>query len=196
MINIVLFGPPGAGKGTQAQRLVDKYGFTHISTGAVIREEIEKGSELGLRVQESIERGELAPDEVVLGMVACHMERHKDVPGNIFDGFPRTNVQAKEFDVILDRHGLQVDVMISLDVPDEELISRILLRAVESGRQDDSGIAIIRRRIDVYKAQTAIVANHYADQDKYISIDGTGTIDDVFDQLCKVIDSITETVVA
>ncbi len=157
----------------------------------MIREEIENGSELGRRVQESIERGELAPDEVVLGIVANHMEQHKNVPGNIFDGFPRTNVQAREFDVILGDHGLQVDVMLSLDVPDEDLIARILLRAVESGRQDDAGIAVIRRRIDVYKAQTAIVANHYADQDKFVSIDGTGSIDDVFGQLCKVVDKIT-----
>jgi adenylate kinase len=190
MINIVLFGPPGAGKGTQAQKLVEKYGFTHISTGAIIREEIEKGSELGCRVQESIERGELAPDEVVLGIVENHIEQHGDVPGNIFDGFPRTNVQAKEFDVILARHNLRVDLMLSLDVPDEELISRILLRAVESGRQDDAGIAVIKRRIEVYKAQTAIVANHYADQDKFIAIDGTGSVDEVFNRLCEAIDEL------
>ncbi len=191
MINIVLFGPPGAGKGTQAQKLVDKYGFTHISTGAVIREEIENGSELGRRVKESIEKGELAPDEVVLDIVANHMEQHIAVPGNIFDGFPRTSVQASEFDVILDAHGLKVDVMFSLDVPDEDLIARLLLRAAESGRPDDAGISVIKRRIDVYKAQTAIVANHYADQDKFVSIDGTGTIDEVFDQLCTTIEQLT-----
>jgi len=190
MINIVLFGPPGAGKGTQAKKLVEKYGLNHISTGEIIRDEIRRSTPMGLEVKHRIEKGELAPDKMVLDMIAEYMEEHKDTGGNIFDGFPRTNVQAKEFDVILEKHGLQVDAMLSLEVPDEELMARIILRAEECGRKDDSDIQIVKRRIDVYNAQTAIVAEYYADQDKYISIDGTGTVDEVFDKLCDAVDRI------
>lgn len=191
MINIVLFGPPGAGKGTQAKKLVDKYGLNHISTGEIIRDEIRRGTPMGLEVKHRIEKGELAPDKMVLDMIAEYMEERKKGGGNIFDGFPRTNVQAKEFDTILASHGLKVDVMLSLEVPDEELMSRIILRA-EGGRKDDSDIEIVKRRIDVYNAQTAIVAEYYADQDKYVSIDGTGTVEEVFDKLCNAIDALSK----
>lgn len=191
MINIVLFGPPGAGKGTQAKKLVEKYGLNHISTGEIIREEIHRGTPMGLEVKHRIERGELAPDRMVLDMIAEYMEEHRQGGGNIFDGFPRTNVQAKEFDTILANHDLKVDVMLSLKVPDEELMARIILRA-EGGRKDDSDIEIVKRRIDVYNAQTAVVAEYYADQDKYISIDGTGTVDEVFDKLCEAIDRLNK----
>lgn len=190
MINIVLFGPPGAGKGTQAEKLVEKYGLNHISTGEVIRNEIRGGTALGMKIKHIIERGELAPDELVINMITDYMESHSDNNGNIFDGFPRTTNQAVEFDRILARHGLKVDIMLSLDVPDGELISRILLRAAGSGRKDDSDPEIIRNRIDVYKSQTAVVAEYYAAQDKYASVDGIGTIDEVFDRLCEVIDGL------
>ena len=189
MVNIVLFGPPGAGKGTQAQMLEQKYGFNHISTGEVIRDEIQRGTKRGRMVREEIERGHLAPDGLVLEIIEEHMAEHKD-SGNIFDGFPRTTIQAVEFDKILKKHGLQVDVMLSLEVPDEELMTRILLRAEQSSRADDSDLAIIKNRIDVYKAQTAIVADHYTAQDKYVPIDGTGSVDEVFSILCDVIDSV------
>lgn len=192
MINIVLFGPPGAGKGTQAKMLSERYCFNHISTGEVIRSEIQRGTELGLLVREVIERGELASDELVLGIIEEYMESHRECTGNIFDGFPRTTHQAEEFDVILAGHGHKVDVMISLDVPDEELISRLSLRAECSGRADDADETVIRNRIDVYKAQTAIVADHYSAQGKYVPVDGVGTIEDVFGRLCAVIESVIE----
>lgn len=152
MINIVLFGPPGAGKGTQAKMLSEKYGFNHISTGEVIRNEIQRGTELGLQVKEVIESGRLASDELVIGIIEEYLASHGDSKGNIFDGFPRTTHQAETFDVIMEKRSDKVDVMISLDVPDEELISRLLLRAEVSGRADDADEGVIRNRIDVYKA--------------------------------------------
>ena len=190
MINIVLFGPPGAGKGTQAKMLSEKYGFNHISTGEVIRNEIQRGTELGLQVKEVIEIGRLASDELVIGIIEEYLASHGDSKGNIFDGFPRTTHQAETFDVIMEKRSDKVDVMISLDVPDEELISRLLLRAEVSGRADDADEGVIRNRIDVYKAQTAVVADHYARQGKYIPINGLGTIEEVFARLCEVIDRV------
>ncbi len=124
MFNLVLFGPPGAGKGTQAEKLIKKYGFNHISTGEVIREQIRKGTELGLSVQSYIEKGLLAPDELVINIIADYVASHKDAKGNIFDGFPRTTVQAEAFDKIMNSNGIPVSVMLSLEVPDEELVKR------------------------------------------------------------------------
>ncbi len=190
MIHIVLFGPPGAGKGTQAKMLSEKYGFNHISTGEVIRNEIQRGTALGKQVKEVIESGRLASDELVIGIIEEYMASHSDCKGNIFDGFPRTTPQAEAFDVILEKHANRVDVMVSLDVPDEELIARLLLRAEVSGRADDADESVIRNRIDVYKAQTAVVADYYAKQGKYIPIDGLGTIDEVFARLCEVVDRV------
>ena len=148
MLNIILFGPPGAGKGTQAARLIEKYGFNHISTGEVIREEIRKGSPMGLSVKEYIDKGHLAPDELVIGIIADYVGKHKDCAGNIFDGFPRTTPQAEAFDGIMERHGTPVGVMLSLEVPDDELVKRLLNRGKDSGRADDLSEEIIRNRID------------------------------------------------
>ena len=128
MFNLVLFGPPGAGKGTQAEKLIEKYGFNHISTGEVIREQIRKGTELGRSVQSYIEKGQLAADGLVIDIIADYVAKHKDAKGNIFDGFPRTTVQAKAFDEIMEKNGTPVSVMLSLEVPDEELVKRLLLR--------------------------------------------------------------------
>ena len=192
MLNIVLFGPPGAGKGTQAEKLIEKYGFNHISTGEVIREQIRKGTELGRSVQSYIEKGQLAPDGLVIDIIADYVAKHKDAKGNIFDGFPRTTVQAKAFDEIMEKNSTPVSVMLSLEVPDEELVKRLLLRGKESGRADDSNEGVIRDRIDVYKAQTAVVADHYKPQGKHRAVNGLGTIDEIFGRLCQEIESLNK----
>jgi adenylate kinase len=192
MFNLVLFGPPGAGKGTQAEKLIEKYGFNHISTGEVIREQIRKGTELGCSVQSYIEKGQLAPDGLVIDIIADYVAKHKDAKGNIFDGFPRTTVQAKAFDEIMEKNGTPVSVMLSLEVPDEELVKRLLLRGKESGRADDSNEGVIRDRIDVYKAQTAVVADHYKPQGKHRAVNGLGTIDEIFGRLCQEIESLNK----
>ncbi len=192
MFNLVLFGPPGAGKGTQAEKLIEKYGFNHISTGEVIREQIRKGTELGRSVQSYIEKGQLAPDGLVINIIADYVAKHKDAKGNIFDGFPRTTVQAKAFDEIMEKNGTPVSVMLSLEVPDEELVKRLLLRGKESGRADDSNEGVIRDRIDVYKAQTAVVADHYKPQGKHRAVNGLGTIDEIFGRLCQEIESLNK----
>ena len=189
MLNIVLFGAPGCGKGTQAARLKEKYGINHVSTGEIIRNEIKNETELGLQVAAAIQRGELAPDEVVINIIANYVSENKECAGNIFDGFPRTTYQAERFDEILAENGLKVDMMIYMDVPEQELVNRILLRGKDSGRADDASEDIIRNRISTYRAQTEIVADYYSAQGKYFSIDGLGTMDEVFDRICQVIDS-------
>lgn len=188
MINIVIFGAPGAGKGTQAGKLTVKYGFNHISTGDVIRQEIKDMTHLGLTVQEAIGRGELAPDHVVIEIIRQYMLAHNGAKGHIFDGFPRTIPQAEAFDEILAGHGLKIDLMIELVVPEEELVQRILLRGHDSCRADDSHEGIIRNRIEVYNAHTAIVAEYYRQQGKYVAIDGSAPQPEVFDALCREID--------
>ena len=186
MLNIVLFGAPGCGKGTQAARLKEKYGIDHVSTGNVIREEIARGTKLGKEMESYITTGRLAPDQVVIDMIADYIAAHKHAKGNIFDGFPRTTHQAEEFDRMLSEQGF----MIYMDVPEEELVKRILLRGKESGRADDASEEVIRDRIKVYHEQTAVVADFYAKQGKFADINGLGTMDEVFDRICQVIDSI------
>ncbi len=189
MLNIILFGAPGCGKGTQAVRIKEKYNINHISTGEVIRDEIANGTELGKSMQEYIAAGKLAPDSIVIGMIRNYMNDHKDAAGNIFDGFPRTTAQAEEFDRILAENGESVNVMIYMDVPEEELVKRILLRGKDSGRADDASEDVIRNRISIYREQTAIVAEHYSKQGKYAAIDGVGTMDEVFERICAAIDA-------
>ena len=190
MINIVLFGAPGCGKGTQAQRLKAHYGIDHVATGEVIRDEIRRGTALGRSMEEYIKAGRLAPDEIVIDMIANYVAEHKEARGNIFDGFPRTTAQAEAFDRILEKHGLKVDAMIDIHVPEEELVRRILLRGKDSGRADDASEEVIRGRLDVYHAQTAVVADYYAAQDKYASVDGTGTMEEVFDRIAALVDRL------
>ena len=190
MINIVLFGAPGCGKGTQAQRLKEHYGIEHVLTGEVIRGEIARGTELGRSMESYIKAGKLAPDQIVIDMIANYVAEHRDAKGCIFDGFPRTTVQAEEFDKILAKNGLKVDIMIDIRVPEEELVKRILLRGKDSGRADDASEEVIRGRLDVYHKQTAIVSDYYTAQNKYASVDGVGTMDEVFDRIAAIIDNL------
>lgn len=190
MINIVLFGAPGCGKGTQAALLKEQFGIEHVSTGEVIRDQIRRGTELGKAVQACIERGELAPDELVINMITDYIEEHKASAGCIFDGFPRTTAQAEAFDRILAEHGLQVDLMVQIKVEEQELIRRILLRGKESGRADDSSEEVIRQRLEVYWRQTAIVADYYTAQNKYNRIDGMGTIEEVNARIAALIEPL------
>ncbi len=189
MLNIILFGAPGCGKGTQAALIKEKYNINHISTGEVIRGEIARGTELGKSMQNYIEAGQLAPDSIVIGMIRNYMTEHKDAAGNIFDGFPRTTAQAEAFDEILKEDGESVSVMIYMDVPEQELVQRILLRGKDSGRADDASEEVIRNRIAVYREQTEIVAEHYSKQGKYVAVDGVGTLDEVFNRICAAIDA-------
>lgn len=190
MINIVLFGAPGCGKGTQAQRLKAYYGIEHVSTGEVIRGHICRSTELGRSMETYIAQGRLAPDRIVIDMIGEYVAAHKHAKGCIFDGFPRTAVQAGEFDKLLAAYGEEVDVMIDILVPEDELIRRILLRGKESGRADDASEEVIRGRLEIYREQTAIVADHYAAQGKYASVNGTGTMDEVFARITDVIDGL------
>ena len=190
MMNIVLFGAPGCGKGTQAALLKAHYGIEHVSTGEVIRDHIRRGTTLGREVQACIERGELAPDAVVISMISDYLSEHSDAAGCIFDGFPRTTAQAEAFDRLLTERGMQVDLMIRIKVEEEELIRRILLRGKDSGRADDASEEVIRQRLEVYWAQTAVVAEHYKAQGKYIKVDGEGTIEEVFERIQAIIDTI------
>jgi adenylate kinase len=189
MLNIILFGAPGCGKGTQAARLAEHYDLYHISTGEVIRSEIQRGTELGKSMEGYISRGELAPDSIVVEMVRDFMRTHND-KGAIFDGFPRTTAQAEIFDTMLEEINENVDIMVYMDVPEEELVRRILLRGKDSGRKDDSSEEVIRNRIEVYRQQTAIVADYYTKQGKYVAINGLGTMDEVFARLTEAIDSM------
>ncbi|MBE6194936.1 MAG: adenylate kinase [Rikenellaceae bacterium] len=188
MLNIVLFGAPGCGKGTQSELLERRFSLCHISTGNIIREQIAAQTELGLQMKAYIERGELAPDQLVIDMVADYVAKHKEGVGVIYDGFPRTTAQAEAFDKILAQHGEKVAVMINMEVPEEELVKRILLRGKDSGRADDQSEEIIRNRIDVYNAQTAVVADYYSAQGKYESVPSLGTIEEVAERIAKVVE--------
>lgn len=188
MINIVLFGPPGAGKGTQAERLVDKYGLCHLSTGDVFRYNIKNETELGKLAKSFMDKGRLVPDEVTIKLLISEVDKNPEAKGFIFDGFPRTDPQADALDKILTEKGTGISMMLALDVEEEELKERLLNRAKTSGRADDADPAIIQNRIDVYKAETAPVKHFYDKQGKFISINGMGGMDEVTDRLFEAID--------
>jgi adenylate kinase len=187
MINIVLFGAPGCGKGTQAALLKEQLGFEHLSTGELIRDHIRRETSFGLEVKACIERGQLAPDEVVISMIEDYVKTHKDCKGCIFDGFPRTTPQAEAFDQILKQYGLRVELMIDIDVDEEELVQRILLRGKDSGRADDASEEVIRQRLEVYHRQTAVVADYYCHRGKYRAVDGHGTVEEVFQRISALL---------
>ena len=190
MLNVVLFGAPGCGKGTQSELLEKRFGLSHVSTGEIIRSHIKSQTELGLQMQEYISRGELAPDSVVIGMIEEYLAANKGIKGTIFDGFPRTTAQAEAFDKLLEQHNDSVDIMIYMDVPEEELVKRILLRGKESGRADDASEDVIRNRIAVYNQQTAVVADYYRTQGKYVAVPSLGTIDEVFERIAAEIEKL------
>ena len=188
MFNIILFGPPGSGKGTQSQRLIEKYGLKHLSTGDLLRSEIAQQTPLGIEAKNFMDKGQLVPDEVVIGMISTALETNPNVPGFLFDGFPRTDAQAEALDKLLQLKKTSIALMLALDVSEEELIKRLLNRGQSSGRSDDTNEAVIRSRIHEYESKTKPVADYYAGFDKVVHIKGEGSVDEIFDALCKEIE--------
>lgn len=193
MLNLVLFGPPGAGKGTQSEFLIKKYNLVHLSTGDLLRSQIAAGTELGLRAKQLMDQGLLVPDEVVIGMIESKLQENKavaatSVGGFIFDGFPRTVPQAVALDQLLSQHNTKITTMIALVVDSEELTRRLLLRGQTSGRPDDQNEELIRRRVKEYNDKTAPVADYYGQQEKFAAINGIGDIDTIFKEICHQID--------
>ena len=190
MFNLILFGPPGAGKGTQSEKLIERYQLIHLSTGDILRSEITQETALGLKAKEVMDRGELVPDEVVIGMIKSKLETNESAKGFIFDGFPRTSAQAEALDNLLDEKGTSISAMLSLKVEDEELIRRLLLRGENSGRADDQDEIIIANRINEYNNKTAPLNEYYSAQNKLSEIEGKGTVEDIAEKLNDVIDTL------
>ena len=188
MLNLILFGPPGSGKGTQAKKIVDKYNLLHISTGDLFRYEMGNNTALGIKAKEYMAKGELVPDEVTVGMLKNKVMANLEVNGYIFDGFPRTTPQAEALDKLLNSLDTDVTILLALDVDDEEIVKRILDRGKSSGRADDNDESIIRNRIEVYNQETAPIYNYYNDYEKSQKIDGIGGIDEIFDRICVILD--------
>jgi adenylate kinase len=188
MLNIVLFGPPGAGKGTQSENIIGKYGLTHLSTGDLFRKHLSEGTDLGNLAKKYMNEGHLVPDEVVIQMVEHKINSTTGSKGFIFDGFPRTTAQAKALDQMLENNGMKISGMIALDVPQEILRERIKERGKTSGRADDQDEEKITTRINVYLAETLPVAEYYEKQGKFQNIHGVGKIDEIFEQISSVID--------
>lgn len=185
MLNIVLFGPPGAGKGTQSQNLINKYGLIHLSTGDLLRSEISQGTELGLKARSIMDRGELVSDDIVIGMIEKKVDSNPSANGFIFDGFPRTKAQAEALDDLLQKKGTAISAMIALEVGDEELTRRLLERGKASGRADDQNETVIRNRINEYNNKTLPLKQYYSEQAKFHSIKGTGSVNEIFKDIVE-----------
>jgi adenylate kinase len=188
MFNIILFGPPGSGKGTQSEKLIQQYGFKHLSTGDLLRSEIANQTALGLEAKKVMDKGELVPDEVVIGMISSAIDANSDVNGFLFDGFPRTAAQAEALDKLLALKNAPIAVMLALEVSEEELITRLMKRGETSGRSDDTNIETIKARIAEYHKKTTAVADYYHQFEKVASVKGEGSIEGIFEALCKEID--------
>ena len=189
MFNLILFGPPGSGKGTQSEKLIEKYKFKHLSTGDLLRSEIAQHTPLGMEAKSLMDKGQLVPDEVVIGMISTALDANKGVNGFLFDGFPRTTAQAEALDKLLDFNKTSIGVVLFLQVPQEELISRMVNRAKTSGRSDDADENVQRNRLAIYSRDTLPVASHYRKSDKVVEIEGVGSVDDIFRLLCTEIDN-------
>lgn len=190
MLNLVLFGPPGAGKGTQAEFLIRNYQLIHLSTGDLLRSEIAAQTTLGLEAKSFMEKGELVPDEVVIGMIKNKLEANPNAKGFIFDGFPRTVAQAKALDDLLDFNNTPISGMLSLEVEEQELIDRLMKRGQVSGRPDDQDLDIIKNRINVYQEKTAPLVEYFGAQGKHFSINGMGSIAEIADRLKATVEKL------
>ena len=188
MFNLILFGPPGSGKGTQSERLIAQYGLKHLSTGDLLRSEIANQTTLGLEAKGFIDRGELVPDAVVIGMIRSALDNNPEAKGFLFDGFPRTQAQSVALDELLAQRGEAINVVLALEVTEEELVKRLLNRGLTSGRTDDVNESIIRARIAEYHKKTSAVADHYRQFGKVVEVKGEGTVDDIFEALCAEIE--------
>jgi adenylate kinase len=190
MVNFLIFGPPGSGKGTQSVRLAEKFNLTHLSTGDMLRAEITAGTELGKKMSLIMSKGELVPDDVVIEMIAHKIDNSKDSAGFLFDGFPRTVAQTISLEKMLNERGMKIDQMLVLDVDHDELVKRLIARAELSGRPDDKDPAVIENRIDVYKEKTEPIINYCSQKGLYQPVNGMGSIDDIFGRLADYMKKI------
>lgn len=190
MFNLILFGPPGSGKGTQSEKLIAKYHLRHLSTGDLLRSEISRKTPLGIEAKKLMDKGNLVPDEVVIGMINDALDMNMESAGFLFDGFPRTAIQAKELDRLLEKKHTCIDVMLALSVSEDELIKRLLKRGETSGRSDDTNEQVIRARIEEYHKKTAAVAEYYQKANKVVMVKGEGTVEEIFERLSEEIDQL------
>lgn len=187
MFNLILFGPPGSGKGTQSEKLINKFGLKHLSTGDLLRSEIANQTKLGLEAKSLMDKGQLVPDAVVVGMISSALDNSPYAKGFLFDGFPRTTAQAEALDNLLSQRGAAINILLALNVTEEELVKRLLNRGLTSGRSDDTNEEVVRARIVEYNKKTSAVADYYRQFDKVVMIKGEGTVDEIFDALCQAI---------
>lgn len=192
MFNLILFGPPGSGKGTQSEKLISKYGLKHLSTGDLLRGEIAAKTPLGLEAKSLMDKGRLVPDEMVVGMISTALESNPNARGFLFDGFPRTSAQAEALDKLLSFKKSSIAAMLALEVSEEELVKRLLKRGETSGRSDDNNEQVIRARINEYRNKTEAVADYYKRYNKVIAVPGEGTVDEIFNSLSEAIDNKME----